>query len=137
MLSPCQPEIGTKMTALGLYPVTNFLGDFNETSIAVVWWLSAVHFVTSNNHLFDAKCVSQEYMRSFVCPFLEIPASNSPVSEATINTRMHALLSVHSWRYQLQIHQYRRQRLIQECTLFCLSILGDTSFKFTSIGGNV
>merc|ERR1719232_2574391 len=64
ILSPCQPEIGTNGTATGLYPTI---------------LLTATMSCLTPRVYANRAC-------SLVCPFLEIPASNSPVPEAMIST---------------------------------------------------
>merc|ERR1719445_1212001 len=89
ILSPCQPEMGTNGTATGLYPT--FLMK-PETSFLISSNLASLYGGSVESILLTAtmSCLTPRvYAKracSLVCPFLEIPASNSPVPEAIIKT---------------------------------------------------
>merc|ERR1719445_1863448 len=95
MLSPCQPEMGTKGTATGLYPT--FLMK-PETSFLISSNLASLYGGSVESILLTAtmSCFTPRVYASracsLVCPFLEIPASNSPVPEAMMSTPQSAWL---------------------------------------------
>merc|ERR1719430_2936460 len=89
MLSPCHPEIGTKATDAGLYPTflmnppTSFWISSNLAweyggSVESILLTATISCLTPR--------VEASRACSLVCPFFEIPASNSPVPEAMIST---------------------------------------------------
>ncbi|KAL7355766.1 ankyrin repeat protein [Histoplasma ohiense] len=83
MLSPSKPEIGTKGTALGLYPT--FLMKL-ETSLMISLKRDSDHLVVSILLMATMSCLTPRVKASRACsrvwPSLEIPASNSPVPAA-------------------------------------------------------
>merc|ERR1719206_975815 len=95
MLSPCQPEMGTNGTATGLYPT--FLMK-PETSFWISSNLAWLYGGSVESILLTAtmSCLTPRVQArracSLVCPFLEIPASNSPVPEAMMSTPQSAWL---------------------------------------------
>ena len=66
----------------------DFLNNF-LVSLLAIGWLSGIHFVNAINSCFTPR-VEARRACSRVCPFLEIPASNSPTPAATIRTAQSA-----------------------------------------------
>merc|ERR1719510_473021 len=89
MLSPCHPEIGTKATAAGLYPtfLMNPLTSFWISSKRSLLYGGSVESIllTPTMSCFTPNVYASKAC-SRVCPFLEMPASNSPTPDAMIKT---------------------------------------------------
>ena len=88
MLAPSNPEIGRKVTFSGLYPIFLTKADVSWTISSKRVWLQ---LTVLSSILFTATMswrtprVKARRTCSRVWPFLLIPASNSPVGDATTN----------------------------------------------------